>query len=139
MARRPKAIVLDSWAVMAYLEDEASGHQVVELLADAHEHGTPLLMTTVNAGEIWYILAREISETEAERAINDLKQLGIQFIDADWPLTRAAAGFKAKYRMSYADCFAAALAQLHKAELVTGDKEFKQVEDAIKVQWLSAN
>ena len=136
MARRPKAVVLDSWAIMAYLDDEAAGSEVAKIIADAHEHGTPLLMTTVNAGEIWYILAREISETDAERAITDLKQLGIQFIDADWPLTRIAAGFKAKHRMSYADCFAAALAKDQKGDLVTGDKEFKQLDDQIKVLWL---
>ena len=31
---------------------------------------------------------------------------------------------------------ATALAKKHKAELVTGDPEFKAVEKAIKVQWL---
>ena len=40
-------------------------------------------------------------------------------------------------RMSYADCFAAALAKLRKAELVTGDKEFKQVEGEVKVLWIA--
>lgn len=136
MARRPKAIVLDSWAVLAYLEDENHGKQVAEILADAHEHGTSLLMTTVNAGEVWYILAREVSETEAERAVADLKRLGIQFVDADWNLTRLAVGFKAKHRMSYADCFAAALAKEHKADLMTGDKEFKQLDGQIRIAWL---
>jgi predicted nucleic acid-binding protein len=33
--------------------------------------------------------------------------------------------FKAKHRMSYNDCFAAALAKTRKAELVTGDLEFR--------------
>ena len=136
MARRPKAIVLDSWAVMAYLDDESAGSEVAKIIADAHEHETPLMMTTVNAGEIWYILAREISESDAERAIADLKQLGIKFIDADWPLTRIAAGFKAKHRMSYADCFAAALAKDQKADLVTGDKEFQQVQNDVRINWL---
>lgn len=136
MARRPKSIVLDSWAVLAYLEDENPGKQVAEILANAHEHGMSLLMTTINAGEVWYILAREVSETEAERAVTDLKRLGIQFLDADWNLTRLAAGFKAKHRMSYADCFAAALAKENRADLVTGDKEFRQVESEIKIHWL---
>lgn len=136
MARRPKTIVLDSWAVLAYLEDENPGKQVAEILATAHEHGSSLLMTTINAGEVWYILAREVSETEAERAITDLKRLGIQFVDADWNLTRLAAGFKARHRMSYADCFAAALAKEHRTDLVTGDKEFKQVESEIRIHWL---
>jgi ribonuclease VapC len=136
MSRRPKAYVLDSWAVMAYLEDESSAQKVADLIGDAHEHGIPLLMSVVNAGEIWYILAREVSEAEADKALHELKQLGIEFQDVDMKLARLAGGFKAKHRMSYADCFAAALAKEYKAELVTGDKEFKQVESDIKVHWL---
>lgn len=136
MARRSKAIVLDSWAVLAYLEDESAGPKVASLIGDAHEHGIPMLMSVVNAGEVWYIIAREVSETEADKAIDMLRLLGIEFVDADWKLTRIAGAFKAKHRMSFADCFAAALAKERKAELVTGDKEFKQIENEIKISWL---
>jgi predicted nucleic acid-binding protein len=38
--------------------------------------------------------------------------------------------------MSYGDCFAAALAKLRKAELVTGDEEFRQIEKEIKILWI---
>ena len=136
MARNPKAIVFDSWSIIAYLEDEPAGQQVADFIADAHEHGTPLLMTVINAGEVWYILARETSIADAEQSMAQLLGLGISFIDASWKLTREAAGFKAKYKMSYADCFAAALAKEHKADLVTGDPEFKQVEGEVKILWV---
>ena len=136
MARKPKALVFDSWAVLAYLGDEASSQAVADLIAGAHENRVPMYMSSVNAGEVWYILAREISETEADKAVADLVGLGIELIDTDWPLTRIAAGFKARHRMSYADCFAAALAKNHKADLVTGDKEFKQVEGEVGIHWL---
>jgi predicted nucleic acid-binding protein len=121
---------------MAYLEDESSAQKVADLIGDAHEHGIPLLMSVVNAGEVWYILAREVSEAEADKALHELRQLGIEFQDVDMKLARLAGGFKAKHRMSYADCFAAALAKEHKAELVTGDKEFKQIEGEIRIVWL---
>ncbi len=136
MARKPKAIVLDSWAVLAYWEDEKSGQAVAELLSEAGEHDIPVLMSVINAGEIWYILAREVSETEADRASHELRQLGIEFKAVEWELARVAGSFKARYRMSYADCFAAALAKTHKAELVTGDKEFKHVESEVQVRWV---
>ncbi len=136
MARKPKAIVLDSWAVLAYLEDENAGQQVADIIAGAHEHSTPLMMSAVNAGEVWYILAREVSDTEADKGIEGIRQLGIEFVDADWKLARLAGLFKSKNRMSFADCFAAALAKEHKADLVTGDKEFKQVEGDIRIVWL---
>lgn len=136
MPKKAKAIVLDSWAVMAYLEDEPSAEKVADIIADAHESGTPLLMTVINVGEVWYITAREASEPDAERGFRELKQLGIEFIDVDWDLTHQAAQFKAKHRMSFADCFAAALAKQRKAHLVTGDQEFKQVQSNISIIWV---
>jgi predicted nucleic acid-binding protein len=136
MARKPRAIVLDSWAVMAYLEDESTAEKVAEIIADAHEEKIPLLMSVVNAGEVWYILAREVSVAEADASVRQLRQLGIEFINADWDLAREAGGFKAKHKMSFADCFAAALAKQRKAHLVTGDQEFKQVEADVIINWL---
>jgi|SRR5271157_5188264 len=136
MPRKPKAVVLDSWSVIAYLEDEPSGRQVADVIAGAHEAGIPLFMTVVNAGEVWYIIAREISEEEAENSIKILRDLRIQFEDVDWDLTREAARFKSKYKMSYADCYAAAMANLKMADLVTGDSEFKAIGDQVRIQWV---
>lgn len=137
MPRKPKAIVLDSWAIMAYLEDEPAAEKVADLIADAHEEDIPLFMSVVNAGEVWYILAREASEADANRSIHEMKQIGIELIDADWTLAHEAAGFKSKYKMSFADCFASALAKQKKAVLLTGDPEFKQVEREVAITWLS--
>ena len=133
---KPKAIVLDSWAVMAYLEDEPSAERVADIIADAHENNTPLLMTVVNLGEVWYIVAREASEADADRCEKELRRLGVEVVDADWSLTQQAARYKSHNRMSYADCFAAALAKQKKAHLVTGDNEFKHVEGEISIVWL---
>jgi ribonuclease VapC len=49
---------------------------------------------------------------------------------------KQAAIFKATHKMAYADCFAAALAKAHNAELVTGDPEFKAVAPEVNVCWL---
>src|SRR2546426_4158230 len=102
MSRKAKAIVVDSWALMAYLEDESAAEQVANIIADAHEDEIPLFMSIVNAGEIWYIIAREASEADANQSIAELRQLRIQFIDADWNLAQGAASFKSKKKMSYA-------------------------------------
>lgn len=137
MARKPKSIVLDSWAVIAYLEGEPSAKRVADHIADAHEENIPLFMSVVNAGEVWYIIAREASVSDADRSITELRHLGIEFVDADWTLAHEAAGFKSKYKMSYADCFAAALTKQKKALLLTGDPEFKQIEQQITIDWLN--
>lgn len=136
MAKKPKVVVLDSWAIIAYLEDEASAESVADIIADAHEQDIPLLMSVVNAGEVWYIVARESSVADADVSINQLRDLGIEFVDADWNLAKDAGYFKSRNKMSFADCFAAALAKQRKAHLATGDPEFKQVESEIAINWL---
>ena len=136
MRKKSNAVVLDSWAVIAYLEDEAAAGKVADIISDAHEEQIPLLMTVVNAGEVWYIVARQTSGAEADASIKQLRDLGIKLVDADRSLAKDAGYFKSKNKMSFADCFAAALAKQRKAHLATGDPEFKQVEKEIAISWL---
>jgi uncharacterized protein len=128
--------VLDTWAVIAYLEDEPAAEHVENLIADAHERQIPMYMTVVNVGEVWYTVARQISDEEANNSLKTLSRLRIQFEDVGWTLTQQAARFKSQHRMSYADCYAVALAKVMKADLVTGDKEFKALEDEVNIAWL---
>ncbi len=136
MPRKPKAYVLDSWAVLCYFHDEPAGQTVEALIADAHDDAIPLFMSVVNAAEVWYIVARRRSPSDADAGIHLLRQFGIHFVEADWELAKTAGYFKARNKMSFADCFAAALAKQKKASLVTGDREFKQVEREITISWL---
>ncbi len=137
MPKKTKAIVLDSWAIIAYLEDEAAAEKVADIISDAHEEDTPVLMTVVNAGEVWYIVARQASAADADASIKQIRDLGIEFVDADWNLAHDAGYFKSRNKMSFADAFAAALAKLRNATLITGDHEFKQVEKEIAIDWLN--
>lgn len=134
--KKPKTIVLDSWAIMAFLEDEPSGERVADLIADAAEQRTAVLMSVINVGEVWYTVARRRSTREADQTLRWLGEIGIVVIDADMKLTQIAAAYKAKGGISYADCFAAALAKQNKATLITGDKEFKLLENEIAIMWL---
>ncbi len=136
MAKKAKAYVLDTWAVIAFLEDEPSGVQVEDLIATAHEEQIPIYMSVVNVGEVWYTIAREVSEEEANASVKVLHDLRIQFENVDWTLTQEAARIKSQNKMSYADCYAAALAKVKKADLVTGDNEFKPLDDEIKILWV---
>ena len=137
MPKKPKAVVLDSWAIIAYLEDEDAASKVADIIADAHDEHIPLIMTVVNAGEVWYIVARQTSAADADASIKQLRDLGIEFVDADWGLARDAGYFKSKNKMSLADAFAAALAKQRKAHLATGDPEFKQIEREVAIKWLT--
>ena len=62
--------------------------------------------------------------------------LPLDIVPADQELSEVAGELKVVKKMSLADCFAAALAKREKAEIYTGDPEFKTVEREIKVIWL---
>ena len=128
--------VLDSYALMAFFEDESGADLVRELILKAEENKVNLLMSVVNLGEVWYSIARTNSPEVADQYIGEVRGMAIEIVDADWQLTRQAAAFKVNGNISYGDCFAAALAKAKKAELVTGDKEFKSLEGEIKISWV---
>ena len=95
-------------------------------------------MCVVNWGEIYYSVMRGASRAQAEEKAKEITGMPIELVpvDDDLHLVRQAAILKATKKMSYADCFVVALAKLHSAELVTGDPEFKAVEDEIRIAWL---
>lgn len=111
-------VVLDSWAVLRYLEDAGEAAAEVAALLD---EGRPL-MSWINLGEVHYVVRRLSGEDDASETIRDLRQV----VDARLPderLVLQAATIKAHWTMSYADAFAAALAVAWDAVLWTGDPE----------------
>ena len=106
------------------------------MILDSVEGKIELSICAINLGEVWYIIARKTSTEQADTLVNEIQNMPIEIVDADWMLTRQAAEYKQKGNISYADCFAAALAKVRNAEVVTGDKEFKKLEGEIKISWL---
>ena len=130
------AKVLDSWALLCYLEQEPGYEKIIELFDKAVDSSKPLLMCIVNWGEVYYQVMRRFGDQKAQEIEQLIQTLPITLVEANKELTREAARIKATKRMAYADCFAVALARLKKAELYTGDSEFKAMEKNVKVVWL---
>lgn len=128
--------ILDAHALIMFLEKEAGFEKVESFFVKAVDRDEYLLMTVVNLGEVYYMVLRECGAEKAAEIEKIIRTLPIEMVDVDWSLAREAARFKAVGKLSYADCFAAALAKLHKGELITGDKEFKAVENEVKVVWV---
>ena len=134
---RPALRVLDAYSLITYLEGENGADKMVEVLKSALDSGRALLLCVVNWGEVYYITLREAGRERADQVAHLLSTLPIQLVPVDMELAKKAAELKASKKMSYADCFAAALAGLRKAELVTGDKEFNQVKGEVKILWIA--
>jgi predicted nucleic acid-binding protein len=132
-------MVLDAHALMVLFNDEPGADEVEKILIKAESGSPKLLMSVVNWGEIYYSILRGASQEMAEAKAHEIAGMQIELVpvDADdLELVRQAAAFKATRKMSYADCFAAALAKIKNAELVTGDREFKQLARDVKIHWL---
>jgi PIN domain nuclease of toxin-antitoxin system len=128
--------VLDAHGLMVFLEKETGFEKVESFFVAAVEKDNYLLMTSVNFGEVYYIVLRECGEEKASEVEKIIKALPIKVIDVDMQLAKEAGRFKALHKLSYADCFAGALAKLHRGEVITGDKEFKVLEKEIKISWI---
>ncbi len=131
------ALVLDSYALLALLRDELGGEAVARILERAGERDQPVHMTEVNYAEVQYIIRRKDGNAAWDSVARELAAAPIEFHSVDRALADGAAHFKALYKLSLADAFAAALARDRKAELVTGDPEFRALEKEIKLRWLT--
>jgi ribonuclease VapC len=131
--------VLDSWALVAFFEDEPAASQVEEVLDQASSNQHRLYLSAINWAEIYFSTMREVSQEAADRHAEIIAQLPIEIVGLtdDLHLARQAAIFKARHRLSLADAFAAALAKEKRAELLTGDPEFRVLEGEIKLRWLN--
>ncbi len=131
--------VFDSYALIGYLENEPFSNQIEEILNKARKGDSRLYLHVIHLGEIYYITLREQGQDLADLAFSRIKAFPVKLIKhIDDKLLLTAATLKANYPISSADSFAAALAEINKCPLLTGDPEFKILEKQgiITIEWL---
>jgi len=117
-------LVLDAWAVLAFLQREGPAAVVVRrLLRRAARGNVRLRMNVVNLGEVYYRLIQTTGSERAAARLHQLRRLPIDVLPAREALALSAAKMKAAHAISYADAFAIATAKAENARLVTGDPE----------------
>jgi predicted nucleic acid-binding protein len=125
-----KCHVLDANALYRFLMNQPGADVVEALFKRARDSNITLLLSVINWGEVYYNIAMKRGFKEAQEFMGQVRLLPLSVINADEPITEAAAQFKAGYGLPYADCFAAAVTG--KANiLVTAD-----VKDFKKIPWL---
>lgn len=134
-----RSYVLDSYAMLAYFQDEGGAQLVQQLLSESVSGESALFISCVNLGEIAYIIRRKSGQDIADAVISAMDMLPVKVVDVDREAALDAAKIKADFPISYADCFAAALARRLECPVVTGDPEFERIGDLIPVQWLPPN
>ncbi len=131
------AFVLDAWALLAWLQNEMPAASAVQARLDAAGEGSiELHLSLINAGEVYYRLAREQGRRVAARFRSGLASMPLHVHGPAPEEVWQAALLKSRAKISYADGFAAALAQRLGATLITGDRDFAGL-DNLKVDWLT--
>ncbi len=124
---------------MAWLKGEEPAGARVQLLFEASNRRTSnLAMNVINLGEVLYLCAKAKNLAYGERVLAFLSAQ-ITIVSASDELVMAAAKLKARYRLSYADAFAAVTAISQDAVLVTGDPEIKAVAskvNSLRLEWI---
>lgn len=128
--------VLDSFALLVFLFQQKGYEKVLDLFEKAAQADQTVLMAAPNWAEVRYIAERRVGSTRWREARDKLLGLPLEIVPADRTLAELAGEFKVGRKMSLADCFAAALADQQRADLYTGDPEFKEVEKDLRVVWL---
>ena len=138
MSNEQKPIyILDSFALLAFLEGKPSADRIRVILQAAQEERAPVYLSVINLGEVLYITERERSLVIAQQVLAAIEQLPLKLLEASQTRVLAAAHIKANYPISYADAFAVAAAQEFQATVVTGDPKFAKVTAIIRVEWLA--
>jgi len=147
-----KNIILDSWAIIAWLQGESQGKKVRDLInwvsgdTDLEEkiknligqseiEKIRLFVNIINLGEVFYILGRRKGKEEAKDTISEIKENPIEIIPVSNSLVFRAASLKVNYPIAYANAFAIATAITQEGDLLTGDPELKDLED-IPIIWI---
>lgn len=145
-------IILDSWAIIAWLQGEAEGGKVRDLInwingdRDLEEEIKNLMgkdkigivklfLNIINVGEVFYILGRRKGEEEATETIEEIKENPIEIVSVSNSVVFKAASLKIRYSIAYADAFAIATAIIQEGPLLTGDPELRDIKD-VSIMWM---
>ena len=121
--------------MVAWVQDEPAASMVNSFFEDADAGRIHLFMSALNVGETFYILAKRLDITLAERFLNWLPSLPIQVTVPDQAGIMAAARIKAVHPIAYGDSFAIALAQAESGTVITGDPEIDKC-GLVPVDWI---
>ncbi len=131
-----KTRVLDSWAILEWINGREPAASTVAALLTASEDGrAQLVMSAINAGEVYYVLRKNHSESLAESWRKSAPAMPMRIETPTTDDIWSAALLKGWYPISYADAFAAALAQKHDCPLTTGDPEFRSIQQ-LEIEWI---
>lgn len=136
MTKSTKKVLFDAYAILKWTQEEPGYKKVKSLIVSCREGSVTGFMNQINLGEVYYKTIRAVGINGAREFLENFLRLPLTIILPDAELIWEASEIKAEFPISYADCFAAATAMRHNATVITGDPEFKKIEDIISIEWV---
>jgi predicted nucleic acid-binding protein len=131
--------VLDSSAVLRYIDNEAGGDRVKEILKNCVRRQAAMRISALQWGEVAGHLRKRLGNSEGKRALDSLLPFELEVIPATGERAVRAAELRSDRRISYVDAFAVELATNSSDHvLVTADYDFNAVDDLVRVEFLPA-
>lgn len=127
-----RTYILDTSAILAYIEDEDGADDVDRILIEAEAGRANVLISFISLTELFYITRREVGEEKALERVQLIRALALRIYESDENINIAAGRLKADHRISLADAYIAALCQHHRGVMVHKDPEFEQLASLIR-------
>ena len=131
-----KVFVLDTSALLAFVQNEAGAERVEQILKSARERECAAYISFISLAELYYISWQEAGRSAALELIVHVKALPLSVVESAERLTLMAGSIKANHRLSLADAFIAATASQVGGILVHKDPELEQVKGSISTEKL---
>jgi predicted nucleic acid-binding protein len=128
-----RAYLLDTSAIFALTDNEEGADTVEDYLDKAKSAQVSLHYSAMTAMELYYVTLGERGEEAANRLLFLVRALPATELPLDDALILPAAKIKARYKVSVADAWIAAAAQVHNLVLVHKDPEFEALEEGVSL------
>jgi len=131
--------VLDSSAMIRYLDREPGGDRVKDILKECVRRRAEVSISAVQWGEIAGNIRKRIGASNEQRILSSILPSEVRIIPANSDRAVRAADLRVDHRLAYADCFALELAMDSPDHiLVTADYGFNPVKNLARIEFLPA-
>jgi predicted nucleic acid-binding protein len=131
------AFVLDASAAIDYVQSGSGANKMEQLLADALRRKLQLYISVLHLAEVFYLIWQKAGEERARQTVAGFSRLPIQIVPVDLLQALKAGELKARHKIPFVDCVAAALALQQRATLVTADRDFERLGRKFPILWLT--
>jgi predicted nucleic acid-binding protein len=131
--------VLDSSAILRYLDDEAGAARVAEIIKSHLAGKCEAIISALHWGEVAGVTRKAHGSAAMELVLSRLSAFGLQIVAADADRAVRASLIKLKRDIPYVDAFGIELAADSRHRVfVTADFDFKPASRDVTIEFLPA-